>query len=67
MDDKRKPKRILRWKLIGTRTRGRPRKRWTAGTEEDLQIKGVRQWRKQCEERAEWKKITEKVKTQSGL
>jgi hypothetical protein len=36
-------------------------------TEEDLQIMGVRRWRKQCEERAEWKKITEKAKTHSGL
>jgi hypothetical protein len=25
-----------------------------------LQILGVRRWRKQCEERAEWKKINEK-------
>ena len=32
-----------------------------------LQIMGVRRWRKQCEERAEWKKITEKAKTHSGL
>jgi hypothetical protein len=38
MDDKRTPKRILQWKAIGTRTRGRPRKRWIAGIEEDLQI-----------------------------
>jgi hypothetical protein len=67
MDDKRTPKRILQWKPIDTRTRGRPRKRWTAGTEEDLQIMRVRRWRKQCEERAEWKKITEKAKTHSGL
>jgi len=43
MDDKRTPKRILQWKPMGTRTRGRPRKIWTAGTEEDLQIMGVRQ------------------------
>ena len=67
MDDKRTPKRILEWKPIGTRTRGRPQKRGTAGIEEDLQIMGVRRWRKQCEERAEWKKITEKAKTHSGL
>jgi len=33
MDDKRTPKRILQWKPIGTRTRGRPRKRWIAGIE----------------------------------
>ena len=38
MDDKRTPKRILQWKSIGTRTRGRPRKKRIAGTEEDLQI-----------------------------
>jgi hypothetical protein len=67
MDDKRTPKRILQWKPIGTRTRGRPRKRWIAGIEEDLQIMGVRRWRKQCEERAEGKKITEKAKNHSGL
>jgi hypothetical protein len=66
MDDKRTPKRIW-WEPICTRTRGRPRKRWIAGIEEDLQIMGVRRWRKQCKERAEWKKITEKAKTHSGL
>ena len=67
MDDKRTPKRIIQWKPIGTRIRGRPRKRWIAGIEEDLQIMGVRRWRKQYEERAEWKKITKKAKTHSGL
>jgi hypothetical protein len=67
MDDKRTPKRILQWKPVGTRTRGRPRKRWIASSEEDLQIMGVRQWRKQCKERADWKKITEKAKIHSGL
>jgi len=36
MDDKRTPKRILQWKPIGTRTSGRPQKRWIAGIEEDL-------------------------------
>ena len=67
MDVKRTPKRILEWKPIGKRTRGRPRKRWIAGIEEDLQIMGIRRWRKQCEERAEWKRIGKKAKTHSGL
>jgi len=67
MDDKRTPKRILEWKPIGTRIRGRPRKRWIADIEENMKIIGVRRWRKQCEERAEWKRITEKAKTHSGL
>jgi len=67
MDDKRTPKRILQWKPIGTKTRGIPRKRWIVGIEEDLQIMGVRRWRKQCEERAQWKKIIEKPKTHCGL
>jgi hypothetical protein len=67
MDDKRTPKRILQWKPIGMRTRRRPRKRWIAGIEEDLQIMGIRRWRKQREERAELKRITEKAKTHSGL
>jgi hypothetical protein len=53
MDDKRTPKRMLQWKPTGTRTRRRPRKRWIAGIEEDLQIIGVRRWRKQCEKRAQ--------------
>jgi hypothetical protein len=49
------------------RTRERPRKRWIADIEENMQIIGVRRWRKQCEERAEWKRISEKAKTHSGL
>jgi len=54
MDDKR----ILELKTTGTRIRGRPRNRWIVDTEEDTQIMGIRRWRKQCEERAEWKRIT---------
>ena len=60
-------KRVLDWKPIGRRNRGRPRKRWVEDIEEDMQIMGIRGWRKLCKERTEWKKITEKVKTHSGL
>ena len=43
MDDKRTPMRILEWKSIGTRIRGRPKKRWIVDIEEDMQIMGIRQ------------------------
>ena len=46
MDDKKTLKRILQWKPIGTRTRGRPRKKWIVDIEEDVQIMGLRRWRK---------------------
>jgi hypothetical protein len=67
MDDKRTPKRILEWKPIGMRIRGSPRKRWILDIEEDMHILGIRWWRKQCKERAEFKRITEKARTHSGL
>jgi len=67
MEGKRIPIRVLEWKPTGRRNRGRPRKRWIEDIKEDIQIMGVRGWRKLCEERAEWKKITEKAKTHSGL
>jgi hypothetical protein len=67
LEEKRIPKRVLEWKPIGRRNRGRPRKRWIEDIEEDIQVMGIRGWRILCKERAEWKKITEKAKTHSGL
>jgi hypothetical protein len=67
MDDKRTHKRVLEWKSVGKRIRGRPMKRWIEGIEEDMKIMGIRRWRKQCKERAKWKRINEKAGTHSGL
>jgi len=52
---------------IGKRNRGRPRKRLSVDIEEDMQIIGIKGCRKQCKERAEWKRLTEKAKTHRGL
>ena len=67
MEGKRIPKRLLEWKPTGRRNRGRPRKKWIVDIKEDIQVVGIRGWRKMCKERAKWKKITEKAKTHSGL
>ena len=67
MDGGRMPRRILELKPMGRRTRGRPRKRWIEDVEEDIQTMGIRGWRKLSKERTEWKKITDKAKTHSGL
>jgi len=67
MDGGRMPRRILEWKPMGRRIRGRPRKRWIEDVEEDIQIMGIRGWRKLSKERTEWKKIAEKAKINSVL
>jgi hypothetical protein len=53
MEEKRIPERVLEWKPVGRRNRGRPRKRWIEDIEEDIQIMGKRGWRKLCKGRAE--------------
>jgi hypothetical protein len=60
--EKRIPKRVQEWKRVGRRNRGRPKKRWIVDIEEDIEMMGIRGWKKVCKERAEWKKITEKAK-----
>jgi hypothetical protein len=67
MDEKRTPKRILEWKPIGRRIRGRTRKTWIEDIENDIQKMGIRGWRKLCKERAKRNRITEKAKTHSRL
>ena len=67
MDEKRITKRVLEWKPRGRRIRERPRKRWVEYIEEDIQALGIRGWRKLSKERKEWRRITEKSKTHSGL
>jgi hypothetical protein len=34
--------RVLEWKLMGRRNRGRPGKRWIEDIEKDIQIMGIR-------------------------
>ena len=58
MEGGRMPRRILEWKPMGRRVRGRPRKKCIEEVEEDIQTMEIRGWRKLSKERTEWKKIT---------
>jgi hypothetical protein len=53
MEGGRIRRRILEWKPIGSRIRGRPRKIWIEDVEEDFQAMGIRGWRKLSKERTE--------------
>jgi hypothetical protein len=57
MDGGRMPRRILEWKPVGRRIRGRPRKRWIEDIEEDQGKDGLkmlrkisRRWEQKCGE-----------------
>ena len=49
------PKKIFTQELEGTRQRGRPRKELKEEVERDLQVLGVRRWRKLVTDRKKWK------------
>jgi hypothetical protein len=46
MEEDRMPKKNFTQELEGTRRKGRPRKGWREEVERDLQVLGVRRWRK---------------------
>ena len=46
MEENRMPKKIFTQELEGTRRRVRPRKIWKEEVERDLQMLGVRRWKK---------------------
>jgi len=56
-------KTIYKWKLYGTRPKGRPRLRW----EDDLRKMGVKNWKQRAQERKQWNEITEQAKTHKEL
>ena len=57
MEEYRMPKKIFTQELEGARRRGRPRKGWKEEIERDLQVLGVRRWRKLVTDRTKWKDI----------
>ena len=46
IDGGRMPRRILEWKPMGRRIRGRPKKRWIEDVEEDIQMMEIKRLEK---------------------
>jgi hypothetical protein len=67
MEEDRMPKKIFTQELVGTRRRGRPRKRWREEVERDFQVLGVRRWRELVTDREKWRRIFRQAKAHSGL
>jgi hypothetical protein len=61
------PKKIFTQELEETRRRGRPRKGWKEEVERDLQMLGVRRWRKLVIDRKKWRSIVRQAKAHGGL
>jgi hypothetical protein len=57
----------MEWKPVGRRTEEDQGKDGLRTLKKIYGIMGIRGWRQMCKERAEWKKMTEKAKTYSGL
>ena len=66
MDDSRMPRKALEKRFDNNRARGRPRKRWLDGVEEDTQKLGVRGWKSLAQDRLEWRNLVESSKTRLG-
>ena len=45
MENDRIPKKIMAWKLVGRRLKGRPRLRWIDDVEDDLRAMNIRRWK----------------------
>jgi hypothetical protein len=63
----RKKKKLNKWTPYKTRPVGRPRLRWMDQVEEDLKRMKVTGWRVKAEDRQEWRRIVEQIKTHPGL
>jgi hypothetical protein len=50
-------------KPLGTRTAGKPQKRWEEDITKDLKLLKIKNWKKCIQNREEWRRTVEKFKT----
>jgi hypothetical protein len=66
MDQTRPTRKLIGWKLMGTRPIGKPRQRWQ-DVMEDLKKLKVKNWKEAAKDRRTWRDLAEKAKTNKGL
>jgi hypothetical protein len=62
MDQSRPTRKLLVWKLMGTRPVGRQRQRWQEDVMEDLKKLRIKTWKKTDKDRRTWRDLAEKAK-----
>jgi hypothetical protein len=62
-DNERLVRKMYKWKPLGKRMAGRPKNRWDDDVLKDLQLLKIKNWTKSIQNRVEWRKTVEKVKT----
>jgi hypothetical protein len=60
-------KKILRTKLDGVRSVGRPKMRWEDGVDRDMKILEVKNWKKVALDRDEWAKLLKEARAHHWL
>jgi hypothetical protein len=68
MEEERIPKNVLNGNFHTTRPVGRPRTRWADVVQRDeLQVLGIRGWRRRAANRDEWRRLMREAKARKGL
>jgi hypothetical protein len=67
MHNERMPKQIVIVRMVGTKKRQRPQKRWTNEVEEDLKIMGIRKWHKMARGLEDGRRLFWKPRSTTGL
>jgi hypothetical protein len=67
MEDSRMPKRVMGEKIYTRRKRGRAQVRWLDDVQEDLRDMRIEGWRREAQDRDQWRRIAQEAKVHVGL
>jgi hypothetical protein len=67
MEEEGIPKKVLNVNVHNTRPVGRPRNRWADVVQRELQLLGIRGWRRRAANRDEWRRLMGEAKARKGL